>query len=73
MLILSAAYNSYLRKLIDRDILKNLFKRTIDFLRKSADISPSLRRDMQQLIQLEGQLFPRPTPGMHSSFSSNDA
>lgn len=72
MLILSAAYNSYLRPCIDGNQLKGLFARTIDFLGKSADISPSLKRDMQQLKRLEAQLFPRPAPGMNSSFSSAD-
>lgn len=73
MLILSAAYNSYLQPLIDGKTLKRLFGRTIGFLQKSADISPSLRRDMQQLRQLERHLFPPSGPGLHSSFSSADA
>lgn len=73
MLILSATYNSYLRPLVSGRDLKNLFKRTIEFLRKGADISPSLKRDMGHLKQLEAQLFPRPVPGMTSSFSSADA
>lgn len=73
MLILSAAYNSYLRPLIDGKVLKNLFTRTIEFLRQSADISPPLKRDMQHLKRLEAQLFPKPALGMTASFSSTDA
>lgn len=70
MLILSAAYNSYLRALIDGKQLKSLFTRTIAILQRNADISPPLKRDMQQLIRLEAKLFPRPVPGMTASFSS---
>lgn len=72
MLVLSAAYNSYLRTLINGKQLKSLFKRTIELLRRNADISPPLKRDMQQLQRLEAQLFPTPVPGMTSSFSSTD-
>ncbi len=72
MLILSAAYASYLRPLISGKTLKDLFARTIEFLRNAADISPSLKRDMQLLQRLEAQLFPRPVPGMTSSFSSTE-
>ena len=72
MLILSAAYNSYLQPLIEGKKLKVLFTRTIEFLRQGADISPPLRRDMQHLIRLEARLFPRPVPMMTSSFSATD-
>jgi hypothetical protein len=58
MLVLSAAYNSYLRPLIDKEQLKALFTRTIAILQCNAKISPSLERDMQQLIKLEKKLFP---------------
>ena len=57
MLILSAAYNSYLQPLIPATTLKPLFGRTIEFLRQSAEISPTLKRDMQLLIKLESRLF----------------
>jgi hypothetical protein len=72
MLVLSATYNSYLRPLVDKTTLKNLFKRTIEFLRNGADISPPLKRDMQHLTRLEAQLFRKPVAGMTSSFSSTD-
>lgn len=72
MLILSATYNSYLQSLVPAADLRALLKRTITFLGKGANISPSLRRDMQHLKQLERQLFPRPVLGMSSSFSSTD-
>ena len=59
MLILSAAYESYLQPLIEQKQLEALFIRTIEFLKWSADISPPLKKDMQMLEQLQAKLFPR--------------
>ena len=70
MLVLCAVYSSYLKPLIDREELHGLLIRTIKFLQTSADISPSLKRDMQQLQTLEQNLF-GDQQQMHRSFSSN--
>lgn len=72
MLVLSAVYNSYLRPLIDGNKVKGLLSRTIDFLGRNADISPSLRRDMQQLQKIESQLFPKINSLASVSFSSTE-
>jgi hypothetical protein len=49
MLILSAAYQSYLRPLVDGQRLKSLFALTIKILQASSGLSPQLEWDVQQL------------------------
>jgi hypothetical protein len=59
MLVLSATYNSiYLRKLVPEDKFKALLKRTINFLRRLAPISPTSRADCHILEGFEKTLFP---------------
>lgn len=57
MLVLSAAYNSPLRPLVDGDKLLSLLDRTIKFLAQNRYISPSLRRDADILSSIKRKMF----------------
>jgi hypothetical protein len=57
MLVLAATYNSHLRKLIKKEKLLNLLDRTIDFLRRHTNISPTLKKDAEILTDVKTQLF----------------
>jgi hypothetical protein len=66
MLVLSATYMSSLSELVDRNQLQRLLRRTIDFLLRSKNISPSLRADADILTEIYRKIFGE-TPS--SSFS----
>ena len=57
MLVLSATYMSSLSELVNRGDLQRLLKRTIDFLLKSKNISPSLLRDAEILTGIYHKIF----------------
>ena len=57
MLVLSATYMSSLSDLVERDTLERLLKRTIKFLLKSENISPTLRADAKILEQIYEKIF----------------
>lgn len=58
MLVLSATYNSGLSQLVDRDTLERLFSRTIRFLLRRQNISPTLRADARILTEIYTKIFP---------------
>ena len=58
MLVLSATYNSYLRKLVNRKDLEILLDRTIAFLGKHSAISPTLKKDAYILEDIKATIFP---------------
>lgn len=60
MLVLSATYMSSLRELVDRSTLQRLLKRTIDFLLRNKNISPTLRADAQILNEIYQKIFGEP-------------
>lgn len=65
--MLSAAYKDpVLGRYIDDDLLRDLFRRTIMFLRQSATATSSLRIDMHILEGLQRDLF-----STNASFSSS--
>ncbi|UKZ72974.1 hypothetical protein TrVFT333_000611 [Trichoderma virens FT-333] len=72
LLVLSAAFKDpVLHKFVDDGLLRNLFTKTIAFLRQSATHTSSLRIDMHILEGLQRDLFP--TDGRTaSSFSSSN-
>ncbi|KAI2787830.1 hypothetical protein POX_f08208 [Penicillium oxalicum] len=57
MLVLSATYNSSLSDLVERDVLERLLKRTIKFLLRSQNISPTLRADARILTEIYTKIF----------------
>jgi len=57
MLVLSATYMSSLSELVNRGDLQRLLKRTIDFLLKSKNISPSLLADAKILTGIYNKIF----------------
>lgn len=57
MLVLSATYMSSLHELVDRDVLEKLLKRTIGFLLRNRNISPTLRADAQILSDIYQRIF----------------
>ncbi|KAK2762120.1 hypothetical protein FQN54_001127 [Arachnomyces sp. PD_36] len=57
LLVLSATYMSNLSKLVDRDQLRYLLRRTIAFLSKSKYISPTLRNDAEILENIYRKIF----------------
>ncbi|PON23525.1 hypothetical protein TGAM01_v207759 [Trichoderma gamsii] len=71
LLVLAAAYkDNVLREFVPKDLLRELFHKTIAFLRQSATHTSSLRIDMHILEGLQRDLFPL-DGRMPSSFSSN--
>ncbi|OJD23522.1 hypothetical protein ACJ73_05123 [Blastomyces percursus] len=66
MLVLSATYMSPLSQLVDREILRTLLNRTINFLLRSRHISPTLSKDAEILTLIRRKIFDTPT----TSFSS---
>lgn len=59
MLVLSATYNSSLSELVERSTLERLLKRTIRFLLRSQNISPTLRADARILTEIYTKIFHR--------------
>ncbi|BCR83543.1 fungal specific transcription factor domain-containing protein [Aspergillus chevalieri] len=57
MLVLSATYVSSLSELVDSNVLKQLLKRTIHFLRQRQHILPSLRADAKILMKVYEEIF----------------
>lgn len=57
MLVLSATHMSSLSELVNRGDLQRLLKRTIDFLLKSKNISPSLSADAKILTEIYQKIF----------------
>ncbi|KAJ5673891.1 hypothetical protein N7462_009330 [Penicillium macrosclerotiorum] len=57
MLVLSATYTSSLSELIERDVLRRLLKRTIQFLLRNGNNSPALQADAQILIEIYEKIF----------------
>ncbi|PGH08887.1 hypothetical protein GX51_00944 [Blastomyces parvus] len=68
MLVLSATYMSPLSQLVDRDTLRSLLDRTINFLLQSRHISPTLSKDAEILTLIRRKIFDTPA----ASFSSAD-
>lgn len=60
MLVLSATYMSSLSELVDRNTLERLVKRTIRFLLRSENISPTLRADARILTEIYTKIFGAP-------------
>jgi hypothetical protein len=57
MLVLSATYTSSLSELVDRSTLERLLKRTILFLRRHENFSPTLRTDARILSEIYEKIF----------------
>jgi hypothetical protein len=57
MLVLSATYMSSLSELVERSTLERLLKRTIRFLLRSENISPTLRADAKILTEIYKKIF----------------
>ncbi|KAI5292511.1 hypothetical protein KEM52_006298 [Ascosphaera acerosa] len=68
MLVLSAAYNSPLRPLVDGDKLLALLNRTIKFLSQNRYISPTLRRDADILSSIKRKMFDKQSPRFDSPY-----
>lgn len=66
MLVLAATYNSDLSYLVDENILRELFERTLKFLKLSDGVSPILRYDAEILRHVRATIFP-------DSYGSNSA
>ncbi|KAJ0418182.1 hypothetical protein BJY00DRAFT_193129 [Aspergillus carlsbadensis] len=61
MLVLSTTYMSpHLSELVDRNVLDRLFKRTIVFLLRNRNISPTLRADAKILTNVYERIFHAP-------------
>jgi hypothetical protein len=65
MLVLAAMYMSSLHELVDPYDLKRLLDRTIRFLRKSENISPSLREDARILTEIFHKIFKQSPGSLH--------
>ena len=57
MLVLSATYMSSLSELVERSVLERLLKRTIRFLLRSKNISPTLCTDAKILTEIYRKIF----------------
>lgn len=57
MLVLSATYTSSLSELVHRSTFERLLKRTIRFLLRSENISPTLRTDARILSEIYEKIF----------------
>jgi hypothetical protein len=57
MLVLSATYLSSLSELVDRSVLQRLLQRTIDFLLRNMNTSPSLHEDANILTKIYCKIF----------------
>jgi hypothetical protein len=72
LLVLSAAFRDpILHSEVDRELLRDLFVKTIRFFHQSATATSSLRTDMLILEGLHTDLFQHSEPRMNSSFSSS--
>lgn len=57
MLVLAATYNSSLTELVEREKLEWLLKRTIKFLIRYQNVSPTLRADARILTEIYVKIF----------------
>jgi hypothetical protein len=57
MLVLSATYMSSLSELVERSTPQCLLQRTIRFLLRSENISPTLRADAKILTEIYRKIF----------------
>ena len=57
MLVLSATYMSCISELVERSTLERLLRRTIKFLLRSKNISPTLRADARILTEIYTKIF----------------
>jgi hypothetical protein len=57
MLVLSATFNSGLSELVERPTLERLLKRTIRFLLRNENISPTLCADARILKEIYDKIF----------------
>jgi hypothetical protein len=57
MLVLAATYNSDLRDLVEQSIFEQLLGRTIKFLLRYENISPTLREDARILTDIFRKIF----------------
>lgn len=57
MLVLAAAYGSSLSELVEREKLEWLLKRTIKFLIRYQNVSPTLRADARILTEIYLKIF----------------
>jgi hypothetical protein len=71
MLVLAATFKSDLRYLVKREILEELLDRTIDFLRYSEAISPTLAKDAQVLTKIREKIFDDDNPPYSVSTNSS--
>ncbi|KAL3437192.1 hypothetical protein BDV09DRAFT_23551 [Aspergillus tetrazonus] len=60
MLVLSTTYLSHLQELVDRNDLERLLRRTIAFLLRNRNISPTLRVDAKILTDIYEKIFEAP-------------
>ncbi|KAL4875286.1 hypothetical protein BJY04DRAFT_232749 [Aspergillus karnatakaensis] len=60
MLVLSTVYMSHLTELVNREQLERLLRRTIAFLLRHRNISPSLRADAKILTDIYEKIFDEP-------------
>lgn len=60
MLVLSATYSSSLTGLVQGPTLQRLLKRTIRFLLRSQNYSPTLRADARILTEIYTKIFHHP-------------
>jgi hypothetical protein len=60
MLVLSAAFMSSLKELVEPEQLKRLLVRTISFLIQNENISPTLRADARILTEIHEKIFNKP-------------
>lgn len=60
MLVLSTAYMSHLTDLVNRNELERLLRRTIAFLLRNRNISPTLRADAKILADIYEKIFEEP-------------
>ena len=58
MLVLAATYHSELSELVDGARFKRLLQRTIKFLLRNENISPTLRADARILTEIYEHSFP---------------
>ncbi|KAF4993213.1 hypothetical protein FDECE_13491 [Fusarium decemcellulare] len=71
LLVLSAAFKDpVLSEYVDEELLRTLFRKTIQFLRQSATTTRSLRTDMHILEGLQRDLFPPSDERTNPRFSS---
>lgn len=68
MLILSATYMSSLSDLVERSTLQRLLIRTIRFLLRNENISPTLRADARILTEIYEKIFCQSPPNVYHNY-----